>query len=58
MGLSWRTLLVRTRGLPYESRVMFRVRETKEFGGAPDAPDWLVELNRLRGVKPTTVRRR
>jgi len=58
LGLGWRELKVRTTGLPAESRVMFRIRETKEFGGSPDAPDWLVELNKIRGVRPNRVERR
>jgi|OM-RGC.v1.039644371 hypothetical protein len=34
---------------------MFRIRQAIEYGGSPDAPDWLVELNRLRGVKPRSI---
>lgn len=37
---------------------MFRIREAIEFGGSPDAPEWLVRLNKLRGVRPRSVTRR
>lgn len=57
LGLQWRRLRVLAQNLPYESRVMFRIRELKEFGGDPGAPDWLAELNRIRGVRPDKVTR-
>jgi len=55
LGLGWRKLCVYTQKLPYDSRTMFRIREAIEYGGSPNAPEWLVRLNKLRGVKPRKV---